>query len=233
MENNVTTMCMTSLPLFEGLSAKEKNVIRQLAEKKYLKKGEVLFYQDENADALYLIKKGRLKLSRIFPDGREIAIGFTGTDEVLGQDALFRDNSQVATATAVEDAFVCYCTKEQFERAVQKSPQLAMKIIANLGKKLHETTSWVSSLAAGDVKYRLVSLLERLSEEYGRYEGDRLKLDVKLTHQELADFIGSSRVMVTNILKQLPGVEAKGGIIWIEDPSVLTCELDGLEEMVE
>lgn len=227
MDNNVTTRCMTSLPLFEDLSAKEKNVIRQLAEKKYLKKGEVLFYQEENADALYLIKKGRLKLTRVFPDGREVTIGFTGTDEVLGQDALFRDNVQVATVTAVEDVFVCYCTKEQFEKAVQQSPQLAMKIIANLGKKLHETTSWVSSLAAGDVKYRLISLLERLSEEHGRYEGDKLKIDVKLTHQDLADFIGSSRVMVSNISKQLPGVESKGGIIWIEDPSVLSYEIEG------
>jgi len=213
--------CMSQLSIFEGLSNKELLMIPSFAQGRLYEKGEILFNEGEEMEAIYLIKSGQVKLSKVFKNGKEITLQLINNDQVLGENALFSDTTHSFTAKVVEDAFICACTKEEFERVITEYPQVGMKIIKTLGQKLSQLTERVNSLTIYDVKGRLVNLLFHLSEEYGIETSQGVKIDLTLTHQDLAEFIGASRVMVTKALNQLNGIVNQDKKFIINEPDSL------------
>ncbi|SJZ83840.1 CRP/FNR family transcriptional regulator, anaerobic regulatory protein [Selenihalanaerobacter shriftii] len=212
---------MRELSIFEGLSNKELLMVPSFAKGRLYEGGEILFNEGEKMEAIYLIKSGQVKLSRLFKNGKEITLQIISSDQVLGENALFSDSEHAFTATVVEDAFICACTKQEFERLIDEYPQVGLKIIKTLGKKLEQFTKRVDSLAMYDVKGRLINLFFHLSEEYGIESSKGVTIDLELTHQDVAEFIGASRVMVTKALSQLEGIIKHNKKFMISEPDSL------------
>ncbi|MFW5986546.1 MAG: Crp/Fnr family transcriptional regulator, partial [Halanaerobiales bacterium] len=208
--------CMLQLPVFSALTSEEKLKLLSLTHQRNLEADETLFYDQEPVEAVYLIKKGRIKLSKVFEDGKEITIGFRGADEILGEEALFADYNHNTTAVAVESTFVCICTKKDCEMTVQKYPEMAMRIIKNLGYKLQQTTERVSNIASRNVRGRVKFLLSQLAREYGEKTPEGLLINFKLTHRDIAELIGASWVMVSKVLREIDEVSTHRGEILIK-----------------
>lgn len=208
-------ICMKDLSLFKGLSSLEKLAIPTLAVKKEYKKGSILFQEGEDQSALYLITSGKVKVSKIFKDGTLVTLRLAGPGEILGESALFSEKKHPTTATVVEDAFICACLKEDFERFICQHPEVGLKMIKTMGRKLSASTQWIGELAGRRKRGQLRMLLIRLAEKFGVDTGPEIKIDVKLTHQDLAEFLGASRVTVTNALHEIPGVKSKNKYLYI------------------
>lgn len=213
--------CMKELSIFNELSSKELLMVPSFAHKRRYQPGEVLFTEGAEMDAIYLIKSGQIKLSKVFRNGKEITLQMIGSDQILGENALFSDSQHAFTAQVVEEAFVCACTKQEFEQLIGDYPQVGLKIIKALGKKLDQFAKRMDSLTIYDVKGRLVNLFFHLSEEYGIDTSRGVVIDLELTHQNLAEFVGASRVMVTQALSQLDGVVNQKKKFVINEPETL------------
>lgn len=207
---------MKDLPLFDGLKPEERMKILDLAVKREFAPGHLLFEEGREKEALYLITRGQVKLWKALPGGKKVTIWIAGPGDVLGEDSLFKDGAHQKSATVTEEAFICTCFKSEFERFVKENPDLAVRIIKSLGEKLSQSESWRGLLAGHDKKTQLGQLLLRLSGKFGRStdEGNRTALEI--THQELAQFLGASRVTVTNSLSELPGVKTENSHIHLE-----------------
>lgn len=196
-------LCLRELPLFEGLSASDFTQICLRAAKLRAAKGQCLFHQGEPADAVYLIKEGKVKLVQVTPEGRAVILDVAGPGEVFGEMALFQDQPQPFTAIALEEAKLCRFDRHQFEDMIRNNPAAAISIIGYLARKLYDSMQQTGEVTGAPVRDKLLRLLLRLADKYGRRTPDATVIELEITQQELADMVGASRVMVANVLKQL------------------------------
>lgn len=198
-------LCIRHLPFFEraeqGLFG--CMICRKAAQRRYYQRGDTFFRQGDPCDAVYLIKEGSIKLVHVTEDGKEVILQVVGKGEVLGEASLFREEAHLATAIVIEDARVCVVTRQRMEDAIRKSPDLALQVITSLGNRLYEAWEQVTNLNTGNTREKIINLLVRLASEHGeKYERETI-IRLYLTQQEIADFVGASRVMVAHALKEL------------------------------
>jgi CRP/FNR family transcriptional regulator len=192
------------LPLFSGVEPETFDAVcRVAATRKYYRRGEVLFNQGDANSTVFLIKDGSFKLVKMTEDGKDAILFVAAKGEVLGEAALFRDSFHPATAIALEDSRVCAISRRNMERAVRDDQDLALQIIRGLGARLYDTWEQLAELSAGDTRDRVLSLLLRLAAEHGIPCPEGTRIGLRLTQQDMADFIGASRVMVARVLRDL------------------------------
>jgi CRP/FNR family transcriptional regulator len=213
METRRCLLCLRELPLFRALSGSDFAGICLSATKRRVPRGDYLFRQGERSAEIYLIKAGKLKLVQVSPSGREVILDVVGRGEVLGETALFREQEQMCSAVALEDASVCSFGRPQFEAFIRANPDLALSIISYLGAKLYESTQQAGESAGRPVREKLLQTFLRLAEEHGQARPAGTLIALALTQEELASMVGASRVQVANVLRELreEGVIARDG----------------------
>lgn len=199
---------LDQVPLFEGLSAEEKATVEQHAVKKTYRRNTVIIEQGEDANTLYLLLQGRVKIYIADGTGKEIALNELGPGAQLGELALLSDAPRSASVMTLGDSVFLVLTKRSFQQCLADHPTIALNLIQLLVQRAQALTESVGDLALRDVYGRVAKLLnESALDEDGRL------LTPPLTHQQIADRVGSSREMVSKILKDLK----TGGYLAITD----------------
>ncbi|ACV62782.1 transcriptional regulator, Crp/Fnr family [Desulfofarcimen acetoxidans DSM 771] len=194
--------CMKDLSIFSTLDVVERERVGALAGRKLYNKNEFIFREGEATCTIYLIKYGRVRLFKISEGGKEITLDILKEDDIFGENTFLDDSKHTMNAQAIEDTFICSCNKEHFILLLQ-NPRTSLKIIQLLGKKLNDYTDQVANIAFRDVKGRISATLLRLADEYGKPSPEGVIINIELTHQDLANLVNASRVMVTNVLINL------------------------------
>lgn len=203
MEKN-RRLCMKELPCFTGVGQSAfAAVCRRAATKRQYHRGEVLFHQGDPSTTVFLVKDGSFKLVKVTEEGRETILLVAAKGDVLGEAALFRESFQPATAIAMDEARVCAINRSDLENVIRETPDLALQIITSLGARLYETWEQMADLSAGNIREKVLSLLLRLAVEHGDTCPGGTRIKLRLTQQDIADFIGASRVMVAQVLADL------------------------------
>lgn len=197
--------CMKDLDIFSSLNEEQKEQVTKIAQAKSYKKGDTIFSEGEAADTVYLVRAGRVLLYKLSKDGKEVTLDILQVDDIFGENTIFDDVQHTMNAKAIEDTFVCTCSRNDLPHLLQ-NPMIALKIIKVLGEKLNNYTEQMANLAFHDVKGRVLHVLVRLAKEYGQATSTGIMIDVILNHQDLANLVNSSRVMVTNTLNDLKHV---------------------------
>ncbi|WP_407311304.1 Crp/Fnr family transcriptional regulator [Desulfosporosinus sp. SB140] len=203
-------ICLQELELFQGLKREQITDLCQCTQRKRLSKGDYLYHQGELTRTIYLIKSGKLKLVQTDLDGHNKILDVCGPGEVLGEMSLYQEQNEHSSAIAMEEVFTCCFSKLQFEALIKQDPSFALRIISYLGQKRYETMLKAGKETGLPVKERLLQLFYRLAEDYGQKTPASTLIDLKITQQELADMIGSSRVMVIQALKELKAANIIG-----------------------
>lgn len=197
-------LCLYDVPLFSGLNRDSFKTICFAANKQHKKKGEFLFRQGDATDTIYIIKEGNFKLIRTTEDGDEAIVQIVSAGEILGECALFRkDTTQPVTAIAMDDAKVCSIDRKTFEKIIKNEPDLAWQVIENLSNRLYNTWEQLTDSNTQNAREKVLSLLVRLSQEYGESCPQGLRVKIRLTQQEIASLVGVSRVMVSQVINDL------------------------------
>lgn len=199
---NKNIKCMKDLDLFQALNECEKQKVLKLARGRNYIKGEIVFREGEHADTIYLIRSGRVLLYKTSDDGKEVSLDILEEGDIIGENTIFDDMQHTFSAKALEDTFICRCLKSDFPQLL-KNPDISMKIIKSLTDKLNNYTDSIANMAFYDVKNRVLNTLIRLCSKYGIVTNEGIKLDIYLSHEDIAHLINASRVMVTNTIKAL------------------------------
>lgn len=203
MEKNVR-LCIRELPFFENVEQEVfSKVCRKAAARKYYHRGEVLFSQGDPSDTMFLIKEGSFKLVRVNEEGKEIILQLAGKGDLLGETALFREGNYPAAAIALEEARVCALSRRRFEEIITEFPDLALQVVSSLANRLYNTWEQVTELRTGSTREKVLNLLISLSGAHGEPCPEGTLIRLPLTQQDMADFVGASRVMVALSLKEL------------------------------
>jgi CRP-like cAMP-binding protein len=188
----------------------------------------VIAKPDDPPDTIYLIKKGRVKLSRYSASGREHVLALLEPGEIYGERAL--GGATAVHCEAFEDTLICVLSLRDFEELLRAKPDLALRVIRALAQRLRRAEEEIENFAFRDVPGRLSVLLVRLAEagaEPGSSAHER-RLVLRLTHQDLANMIGATRETVTNVLNRFRDM----GLISIQRREIVIKGLQRLRQAV-
>ncbi len=214
--------------LFKEIPADDMEELARVTRMELAKKKETIFLPGESSQQVYLLKTGRVKISRISEEGRELTIALLGPGEIFGELEILEGSARDTIAETMEDSQLCVIQKEQFLSLIRKRPELSFRLTKLIGLRLRRIESRVEDLVFRDVPSRLAHLLLQLSEEYGKATPEGILLDIKITHQEMANLIGSIRETVSATL----GEFKKEGLITFEGRKIIILSLELLKKQV-
>ena len=195
--------------IFSGVGSDSLARIAAITGEKSYSRRSVIFHEGDHGDTLYILKSGRVKISKITEDGREKTLTIMQPGDFFGEMAIFDQLPRSATAEVIdEQAVVFTVAKRDFERIIFEHPQIALKIMRDLTRRIRQVNQQVEDLAFKDVHERVASTLCNLSKIEGRQlTNNRILINLKMTHQDLANMVGSSRETVTRALNRLQDQE--------------------------
>lgn len=203
---------LSRIELFKGLNMEELEKIEPVTSAKTYPKGTLVTSPLNEADKkrLYLVKEGTVKLYKLSDGGKELTVDLLGTGHIFGEIGSFTTGSENLYAAAWEDAVICSIDREQFEGILSAKPALAFVFIEALASRLKEMEEMLEHMAYGSVRKRVLYLLGKLQHKFGAENAEEsgtdagwIRLEVRLTHQELAGMAGSIRETVTDLLGKL------------------------------
>jgi len=202
--------CLGELWLFRNLSPPEMEALMARAVRTRHRSGEVIFHQGEEARRIFFLKGGRVKLSKVTPEGYELTVDIRKAGDSLGENLLNDEASFPFTATCLEETLTCGLTRAGFEGLVLEHPNIGLQVIRTLSQRIDRLTARVGSMALTNLEERLLEILLQMAREHGTREGRELVLDVPLTHEDLGFLVGAHRVSVTRAMK---GLRSSGRLI--------------------
>ena len=188
---------LSELTVFQDLTAREMEDLNRITTMSTVQKGRVFYRPEERGEVLFILKEGRVQLYRISPEGKKLVITTLGEHTLFGEMALLGTKMHNAFAEAVEDCLICVMSRTDLERLILNKPQVALRILEITGKRLRDVEERLESMAFKGIPARLASLLLRLSDEQASDEV------TGLTHQVLAESVGTYRETATQVLNDL------------------------------
>jgi CRP/FNR family transcriptional regulator, cyclic AMP receptor protein len=195
---------LRAVPLFAGLDDQELESIYAIARKRTYRKGSSILFEGDPGDAFYLILAGEVKVVTQGADGREFILAVQRAGDFFGEMSLFDGQPRSASVVVTEDATVSILYKHEFLDHVKHSLPVLFKFLIALCQRFRESDKKLRDLALLDVPHRLCKAMVTLAERVGMAsdEGD-LVIPKRPTHQEVANWIGSSRETVTRVFHDL------------------------------
>ena len=167
------------------------------------RKGQVIYSQNKPSSNLYLVIQGKVTVSCVADDGRQVIIDIYGQDELFGESAMFRLVQHSEQAAACEPTKLMSWTPSEIEGFTLKHPRLAMALLQMLVQRNCDLAQRIESLSRDNIPRRLARTLIRLSDRFGKAEEDGSRRMMPLTHELLAQYVGTSRELVTRHMNQL------------------------------
>jgi len=203
----------------------EKNAIREYGTVVRYTKGQMIFSPGDTADRVYLIEDGFVKIYRITPDGRSVTVGsMRSAGQLMGLAETLYHGERTCFAGAINDSTLVVVRKSCFERLLVQYPFIAIKVATTLGVRMREAEAMIQEMVCWQVPGRLAMLLLKMSERAGVETDIGTKITLRLTHEEIACMIGTSRQTVTSLLnmfKQENSISVEEREIYILDTDKL------------
>lgn len=194
------------IPIFSKLGPESLQKLAEIMVEAEFPRGKLLFVEGEPADKVYFILQGRVKLFKSSTDGREQILHILGPGDVVNLVPFLDRGPHPASAEVVEAARVALLQAADFDPLVYQNAEILVELVRILGERLRLATAQIASLGTQDALGRLSSLLLNLATEYGEPAPGReasVLIDLDLTRQELANFIGLSRETTARLLSRL------------------------------
>lgn len=168
-------------------------------------RGKTIFFPGDPAERVYFLLKGAVKLSRVYESGEEITVAMLRENSVFGVLSLLtgQRSDRFYHAVAFTPVELLSSPIEQVEYSLKNHPDLALLMLQGLSSRILQTEMMIETLAHRDMVSRLVSFLLILCRDFGVPTNEGIRIDLKLSHQAIAEAIGSTRVTITRLLGDL------------------------------
>lgn len=193
---------LRTVPIFSELQEADLASLAKLTTRRRCPKDAVVFFENEEGDSFFMIVEGRIKVTILGDDGREIILSMLGPGDFFGEMALLDNEPRSATAIAAEDTELLCLHRSEFQEVATKRT-ITAGLIKVLTQRLRRANHQISTLALLDVYGRVARVILDMAREEGRRLKDGRIAFRRATHQEIANRIGTTRETVTRMLKDL------------------------------
>ncbi|MFS0762743.1 Crp/Fnr family transcriptional regulator [Peribacillus phoenicis] len=213
-----------------SLSNRMHAILHNKQQVKHMEKGRYLFQESTPASDLYYIIKGKVEVSKVVPDGRELTIRISSENDLVGETVLFSQNPKyMMNAKMMEDGTVAVISKEALEEKIASDSHLAVEMMTWLSAQNRKNQAKFRDMLLHGKKGAFYSTLIRLSNSYGTEAEVGKVINLPFTNQELANFCGTSREVVNRMLAQL----RKNNVISIKKGRITILDFDYLKQEID
>lgn len=192
-------------------------------------KGQIIFYEGNQAFGLYGVYSGRVKLYKTGFDGRRQIVRISGPGDILGYRSLFAEEPYHATAEALEESTICCVDRTAFFAVIGNNPQFAFDLLRKLSVELRGAEALATSIAQRPVRQRMAELLVMLQQTYGKPVKKGVQIHLELSREEMAEMIGVTQETAIRLLSEFK----KGGWISVQERSITILDPQYLLEAAE
>jgi len=175
-----------------------------------LQKNQAIYFPQDEARTIYFLKKGKVKISMVSENGKEIIRRILGPGEIFGELVLAGERKREDLAMALEDVIICKVNQISFKHLMSKNPDLNFAITKFIGLRFKKVQTRLENLMFKTSEQRITWFIKDFAKDFGRqiigFPG-QWHVDMKLTHMEIGKLTATSRQMVTTVLRDL---ESKG-----------------------
>lgn len=188
---------LSDVDLFRDLSERDMVELDRMTTITNVPRGRVFYQPEDVGEVLFLIKEGRVQLYRISPEGKKLVIATLGPGTLFGEMALLGQAMHNAFAEALDDCLILVMSRADLERLILNKPIVGLRMLEITGRRLNDAEARLEDMAFKGIPARLASLLIRLANERGAND------ITGLTHQDLAETIGTYRETATQVLNDM------------------------------
>jgi CRP/FNR family cyclic AMP-dependent transcriptional regulator len=188
--------------VFRSLAERDVDVILSRARSRRVARGAMILRRGEPNGGMIVIVSGRVRVSVVSEDGKEVALSVLGAGEVLGEMSLLDGEPSSADVTAQEDCVLLVIERGQFLDLLRHNCDLCLHLMALLTRRLRQTNAALEEIALLDLPTRLGRLLTRLAKDYGIPVRAGTRIEVKLSQKDLSTLVGASREKVNKQIRQ-------------------------------
>jgi CRP/FNR family transcriptional regulator len=196
------------LSFFSGLGDEDLRKISELLIERKYRKNMIIFAEGEPAEAVYFIKKGKVKISKNTPDGKEHIIHIMNDGQVFAEACLFGISPYPANAEVLEDSEIYMIKNEDLEKLLESSPRTAIEIVKVMAGRLNLISRQVENLALRDAYGKTASLIMQLLKDEGKPLEDGAVFKTELSRQDMGNMVGLTRETFTRALTRLKNDKA-------------------------
>jgi CRP/FNR family transcriptional regulator, cyclic AMP receptor protein len=211
-------------PLFEAMQPAELDGILNFASERRVRRGQMIFQRGDSGSALMAVLHGRVRISSVSGDGKEVTLNVISPGEIFGEIALLDGQPRSADATAIEDTLLLVVERRHFLPFLRQNEDLFLRLLSVLCSRLRRTSMALEEIALFDLPVRLARVLLKLAEDYGRPGPGGTRIDLKLSQRDLSNLVAATRESVNKQLRawrEHKVVDLEDGFIVLRRPAEL------------
>lgn len=225
---NTKLAYLSNIEIFQDLSQGELAEMDRQITMSSCEPGRIFYMPEDTGEVLFLLKKGRVQLYRISPNGKKLVVATLGPGAIFGEMSLVGQGMHNTFAEAVDECLLCVMSRPDVERLMREKPQVAFRFVEALGERMTSLESRLEEIAFKSIPARLASLLLRLAGEQVKGNGANTAVS-GYTHQDLGEMLGTYRETITQTLNDFKA----DGLVDISRKRVEILDVDGLEMLAE
>ena len=222
-------LCASKVPIFENLNNEELlEVVKTINHKEY-NKGDIIFTEGNPANTLYFINEGKIKLYKYTKDGKEQILHVLSEGDFFGELDLIKPSKYGFNSKAIINSKICTLTKDEMKDIMMKNPEIGIKVLETVGERLSKVENLAQNLANNDVDSRMAYLLTDFIEKYGVSIENNISIELPLSREDMANFIGVTRETISRKLKKF---EDEKLIKIVGTKNIVIIDEEGLKDYI-
>jgi CRP/FNR family transcriptional regulator, cyclic AMP receptor protein len=220
---------LRGVPAFGGLSDTQLHLLARSVGAKGFARGETVFHQGSRGSVLYIVVSGQIRIYTSSETGQELTVSIMRAGDFFGELALLDGHPRSASAQAMCATTALTLHRAAFLHTINSCPPIAASILEVMAARLRQSTAYAEQFAGLSAQQRVLRQLLSLAARYGVRDGDLLRIDLRLTQDDLASLSGTTRETVNRVLALL----REQGVIRVERAKISVLGLERLHAAVE
>jgi CRP-like cAMP-binding protein len=228
-DRDMKRTALLASPLFQAMQPEELTEILNFAIEKRVRRGQTIVQKGDVGSSMMAVLSGRVRISAVNADGKEITLNVINPGEVFGEIALLDGQPRSADATAAEDTALLVVERRHFIPFLARNQSLTSRLLAVLCERLRSTSLALEQIALFDLEARLARLILKLAADYGKPTANGTRIEMKLSQRDMSNLVAASRESVN---KQL-GLWREDGVLEIDGGYIVLRRSADLQALVD
>lgn len=216
---------LKGVELLRSLSAEDLQRVAQMCQIVRYRRAERIFTEDQPGACLYVVMSGRVKIFGSSTQGRSKTFAYLEPGDFFGEMSLIDDEVRSASASALEDSLLIMLKRDDYQKLLMSRPALTMSVIKTLSVRLRKANKEIEALSFNNVLGRIAQILLDLAERYGEKTAEGVRINMVLSHRELAEMAGTAREVISRVISRF----RKIGCVSFEDNKMTITDWDKLK----
>lgn len=219
---------LRGVELLNGLSADDLLRVAQMCQLSKFQRAERIFTESQPGACLYVVMSGRVKIFGSSSQGRSKTFAYLEPGDFFGEMSLIDEEMRSASAAALEDSVLIMLKSEDYRKLMMSRPSIALAVLKTLSARLRRANREVEALSFNNVLGRIAQILLDLGERYGKKTEDGIRIDMALSHKELAEMAGTAREVISRVISRFRRI----GCVSFFDNKITIIDRDKLKSWI-